>query len=125
MLVRDRMSVPAVTVPPDADYKTALKMMETHALHHLPVMDKDGKLVGMAAERDLLLAAVRFMQSGVEVSDVMHRGVVTAKPDMTLGGAARLMAKERIGGLPVVDQAGALVGIITEADILRAFAEMN
>ena len=90
-----------------------------------PVLDADGKLVGMAAERDLLIAATRFLQSNVDVGDVMHRGIVTATPGMRLAEAAKLMARERIGGLPVINHAGALVGIITEADILRAFAEID
>jgi acetoin utilization protein AcuB len=125
MLVRDRMSTPAVTVRSDTDYKAALKAMESNSLHHLPVLDVHGKLVGMAAERDLLIAATRFLQSDVEVGDVMHRGIVTATPGMSLAGAAKLMASRRIGGLPVIDDAGALVGIITEADILKAFAEID
>lgn len=125
MLVRDRMSAPAVTIRLDTDYKAALGAMESNSLHHLPVLDADGKLVGMAAERDLLIAAMRYLQSNVEVGDVMHRGIVTAGPGMSLASAATLMARERIGGLPVVDDAGALVGIITETDILRAFAESD
>ncbi len=125
MLVRDRMSTPAVTIASGADYKSALREMESHSLHHLPVLDSDGQLVGMAAERDLLVAAMHYLQSDVEVGDVMHRGVVTATPGMSLASAARLMASKRIGGLPVVDDTGALIGIITEVDILRAFAEFD
>ncbi len=125
MLVRDRMSTPAVTIRSGADYKAALRAMESNSLHHLPVLDRDGQLVGMAAERDLLIAAMHYLQSDVEVGDVMHRGVVTATPGMSLASAAKLMASERIGGLPVIDDTGALVGIITEVDILRAFAEFD
>lgn len=125
MLVRDRMSTPAVTIRSDTDYKSALRAMESHALHHLPVLDRNGKLVGMAAERDLLIAAMHYLQSNIEVGDVMHRGIVTTTPGTSLAGAAKLMASERIGGLPVIDDSGALVGIITEADILRAFAEVE
>ena len=125
MLVRDRMSKPAVTIRSDTDYKAALRAMEKNSLHHLPVLDAGGKLVGMAAERDLLVAATRYLQSDVEVGDIMHRGLVTTHPGMSLASAARLMARERIGGLPVIDDAGALVGIITETDILMAFAEFD
>jgi acetoin utilization protein AcuB len=125
MLVRDRMSTPTVTIRSDTDFKDALRSMESNSLHHLPVLDESGKLIGMAAERDLLIAATRYLHSDVEVGDVMHRGVVTATPGMRLASAAKLMASERIGGLPVVDDAGALVGIITEVDILRAFGELD
>jgi CBS domain-containing protein len=125
MLVRDRMSTPAVTIRSGCDYKVALSAMESLSLHHLPVLDRNGKLVGMAAERDLLVAATHYLQSNVEVGDVMHRGVVTATPGMSLAKAAKLMASRRIGGLPVVDDSGALVGIITESDVLKAFAEFD
>lgn len=121
MLVRDHMSTPAVTVRPDADYKVALKLMQDNGLHHLPVVDPGGNLVGIAAERDLLLAAARYLQSAVEVGDVMHRGVVTATPDMSVAQAASLMVGRRIGGLPVVDSTKQVVGIITETDLFKAF----
>ena len=120
MLVRNHMSTPAVTVRPDADYKVALKLMQDNALHHLPVVDAGGNLVGIAAERDLLLAAARFLQSEVEVAEIMHRGVVTATPDMSVSDAAALMVGKRIGGLPVVDAAKQVIGIITETDLFKA-----
>jgi CBS domain-containing protein len=85
-------------------------------------MDSDGELSGIAAERDLLIAATHYLQSPVEVGDVMHRGVVAVTPDTTAAKAAKLMVGQRIGSLPVVNGAGQVVGIVTETDILRAFA---
>lgn len=123
MLVRNHMSTPAVTVLPDTDYKMALKVMQENALHHLPVVDAGGNLVGIAAERDLLLAAAHYLQSAVEVGDIMHRRVVTATPDMSVAEAALLMVDKRIGGLPVVDHAKQVVGIITETDLFKALVK--
>lgn len=123
MLVRNHMSTPAVTVLPDTDYKMALKVMQENALHHLPVVDAGGNLVGIAAERDLLLAAAHYLQSAVEVGDIMHRCVVTATPDMSVAEAALLMVDKRIGGLPVVDHAKQVVGIITETDLFKALVK--
>ncbi|MDH3287570.1 MAG: CBS domain-containing protein [Betaproteobacteria bacterium] len=117
------MSTPAVTVRSDADYKAALKVMQENALHHLPVVDADGKLVGMAAERDLLLAATHYLQSAVEVGDIMHRGVVTVTSEMSVAEAATLMVEKRIGGLPVLDGGKQLIGIITETDMFRALVK--
>jgi len=117
------MSKPAVTIASDADYKTALKLMQENALHHLPVVDANGNLVGIAAERDLLLAATHYLQSAVEIGDIMHRGVVTVSPEMPVTDAASLMIDRRIGGLPVVDKAEGLIGIITETDIFRALVK--
>lgn len=124
MLVRDQMSSPALTVRDDEDYKVALRMMQENALHHLPVVDADGQVVGMAAERDLVLAATRYLQSAVEVGEVMHRGAVTTRPDVALTDAVGLMLRHRIGGLPVVDADQHLVGLITETDIFKVFVKM-
>ncbi len=123
MLVRDRMSAHPVTVDHDADYKIALKLMEEHRLHHVPVLNAERKLIGIVAERDLLLAATRHLQSAVEVAEVMHANVTTATLDMPIADAASLMVDHRIGGLPVVDDDAHVVGVITETDIFRAFVE--
>jgi len=120
MWVREHMSTPAVTVGPETDYQAVLKLMQDNGVHHLPVVDRSGALVGIAAERDLLIAATRFLQSKVEVSEVMHRGVVTTTPDTPITRAADVMVSHRIGGLPVVDNAGKVLGIITESDVFRA-----
>ena len=123
MLVRDRMTSRPVTIPADADYKVALQLMQDHAVHHVPVLDGRRKLVGIVAERDLLLAAMHHLQSAVEVAEVMHRDVVTATRDMPIAEAAALMVDHRIGCLPVVDARERVVGVITETDIFRAFVE--
>ena len=125
MLVRDRMSAHPVTIRSDADYKAALELMQEHDLHHVPVLDEHGTLVGIVAERDLLLAASQHLQSTIEVGEVMHRDVATATRDMPIAEAAALMVDRRIGGLPVVDAGQHVVGVITETDIFRAFVDMQ
>jgi acetoin utilization protein AcuB len=124
LLVRDRMSTPVLSVGLDQDYMNALTMMQERRLHHLPVVDAQGHLVGILGERDLLLAASRNMMSHIEVSEVMHRNVITATTTMTLAEAATLMVRHAIGGLPVVDEEQNIVGIITETDIFKAFVEL-
>lgn len=123
MFVRQHMSVPPITIRTDADYKVALALMQEHAVHHVPVLDSDGGLVGILAERDLLLAASLYLQSRVDVADVMHRDVVTVTPDTPLEQAAALLARHKIGGLPVVGGDGAVVGVITETDMLVALMD--
>jgi acetoin utilization protein AcuB len=124
MLVKDRMSTPAVTIRSNADYKAALNLMQAHALHHVPVVDAAGELAGILAERDLLIAAMRYLQSNVEVSEIMHRDVVTVTPETLITRAALLMLNHKIGGLPVVGDHNRVIGVITESDIFRAFVEM-
>ncbi len=123
MLVRDRMSTPAMTLRVDADYRTALKLMQEHALRHVPVLDAAGELAGILAERDVLVAAMRYLQSTVDVSEIMHRDVVTVTAETPITRAAMLMLNHKIGGLPVVGERNRVIGIITETDIFRAFVE--
>jgi len=80
--------------------------------------------VGIIVERDLLVAAMRYLQSRVEVGDLMTRNVVTVGPDADLNDVARTMLERKIGGLPVVEH-GRLVGIVTESDIFRRFVELQ
>jgi CBS domain-containing protein len=98
--------------------------MQQKRLRRLPVVDGDSHLVGIVVERDLLLAATRFVGSHVELDDFMTHDVVTGTPDMTLTEAARTMLERRISGLPVMEE-GRLVGIITESDIFKRFVELN
>lgn len=122
MQVCERMSSPVVTVSGDTTHRKALELMQQKRLRRLPVVDRKGELVGIVAERDLLLAATRYPGAAVDVGEVMATKLVTATPDMDLASAARLMLEHRVGGLPVVDH-GSLVGIITESDIFRRFVE--
>jgi CBS domain-containing protein len=124
MLVRNRMSRPAVTVRQDAEFQKALALMQEKKLRRLPVVDDDGRLVGIVVERDLLVAAMRYLQSRVEIGDIMTRNVVTVSPDADLVDVARTMLERKIGGLPVVED-GRLVGIVTERDIFRRFVELH
>lgn len=123
MRVRDCVSAHPISVNARDDYKYAVEVMEHHTLRHLPVLDEHEHLIGILAERDLLLAARHYLNCAVEVEEVRHRNVVTATPDMPLDEAALLMAKHHISGLPMVDSNDTVVGIITESDIFRTFAQ--
>jgi len=135
MFVRDRMSSPAVTIAPDTPFQDALQQMRDHGFRRLPVVDPKGRLVGIVSERDLLHAAptsatslsiweVHYLLWKIEVRELMTREVITTTPDTPIEDAARLMATNKIGGLPVVDGDGRVTGVITETDIFRAFVEM-
>ena len=124
MLVRDRMSAHPVTIEPESSALSALGIMQYHHLRHLPVVDASGRVLGILAERDLLLAASRHLHAGMEVSEVMSRDVITVAPESALAEAASLMARHHFGSLPVVDADQNIVGILTESDIFRAFADL-
>jgi CBS domain-containing protein len=124
MIVQSLMSSPAITVREDASFQQALALMQKHRIRRLPVVDESGRLIGIVAERDVLFATLRFLQSRVDVAEVMTRAVLTVAPEMPLQRAALTMLENKVGGLPVVD-GDRLVGIITESDIFRRFVELQ
>ena len=124
MEVRMHMSAPPIAITGDADFKTALGLMEKHRIRRLPVVDFDGVIAGIVVERDLLIAADRYLNSPVDVARIMTREVVTVRAATPVIDAATLMTERKIGGLPVVDTSGKLLGIITETDLLHALVAL-
>ncbi len=135
MFVRDCMSSPVVTIPPDKPFKMALQIMQENRFRRLPVVDKHGRLAGIISERDLLYSApapvsslsmweATYLLSRLTVQQVMTRAIIITTPNTPVEHAASLMIANKIGGLPVVDAQDHVVGMITETDIFRAFVEM-
>lgn len=131
--VRDLMRDRVYAVRPDDDLATVRDLMDDHALRHVPVVDADGDVVGLVSHRDLLRAALieradlplvveRSLLERTHVRDVMTTYVETVPPDAPLTDAARRMLESKIGSLPVTE-GRRLVGILTEADFARGFAE--
>lgn len=135
MFVRDRMSSPPVTITLDTPFQEALKSMREHQFRRFPVVDENDKLVGIVSERDLLYASpspatslsvweLNYLLSQLKVRELMTEDVITTTPGTPIEDAARLMADNKIGGLPVVDENKHVVGVITETDIFKTFVEM-
>lgn len=119
------MTVKPVTVPPSATVEEALSAMRRGRFRHLPVV-ADGALAGVVSERDLHAgehAGAGDLHRGRPVRAMMTRDVITIGADDPVEEAARLMLENKIGCLPVMED-GTLVGIITEADIFRAFVQV-
>jgi len=134
MLVHERMSKHPITVTEDTPIAQALKVMRDEKVRRLPVLDKKGKLVGIVSERDLLYASpspvtslsiyeIHYLLAQITVKEIMTRDVITVTEYTPLEEAARIMADNKIGGLPVVRN-GKLVGIITESDLFKIFTEI-
>jgi len=134
MLVKERMTRNPITIRPDTPVTEAQAMMKREKIHHLPVLDKDEKLVGIVSEKDLLYASpspastlsvyeMTSLLAKLKVDKVMSRDVITAGEDTPLEEAARTMADRGVGGLPIV-RGKTLVGIITESDLFRIFIEL-
>jgi acetoin utilization protein AcuB len=133
MFVSERMSRPVISVSPDTPINEVLAMFKREHIRRAPVM-KNGKLLGIVSESDLLNASpssattlsiweLNYLVSKVTVKDVMTQKVITVDETTPIEEAARIMADTKIGGLPVTS-AGKVVGIITETDLFKIFLEL-
>jgi CBS domain-containing protein len=123
MKVSQYMSRSVVTVTPQTEFHRAFDLMRSRRIHHLPVVEGE-RVVGIVAERDLLLAAANFGSAEVPITEIMQGPPVCVADDAELKEAARLLVVKHIGSLPVLDARKALVGIITETDIFKVAAGM-
>jgi acetoin utilization protein AcuB len=133
MLVKKRMSSPVITIEPNMPIMDALDLMKSKGIRRTPVV-KNGKLVGIVSDKDLLNAApsdatslsvweLNYLLAKITVGEIMTKEVITITEDTPIEEAAYLMAVNKIGGLPVLSN-GYLVGLITETDLFRIFLEL-
>jgi acetoin utilization protein AcuB len=133
MLVSDRMKTPVLTITPDIPIHEALNILKHEQIRHIPVL-QEGKLVGIVTNEDLFYASpspatslsiwdMNYLISKVTVKEVMTENVVTVTEDTPIEQAALIMAKQKIGCLPVMRD-NVLVGIITETDLLIILPEL-
>ncbi len=133
--VREIMTSPAIVVHQNAHINEVQALMEEHGIRRLPVVDDDGRLVGIVSAGDLREAMAVIAASVVNpyapeaseewltVDEIMTPNPITITPDEPIWRVAELFIRHKIGGLPVVDEQGDLLGIVTESDLLRLVAE--
>ena len=122
--VADLMTPDPVTVQPTAPVGEVWKTMVERRFRHMLVSDDANRLLGLASQRDLVAEA---NSAGIQIdgeddrpmSELMHTSVVTVLPECCAAEAARYMLSSKHSCLPVVNDGGVLVGILTEADFLR------
>lgn len=136
--VEDVMTTDVVSVRQTAEYKDIASLLRELHVSALPVLDEADHLVGVVSEADLLLKEVgqealgghlissgrrgeRAKAAGVTAAELMTTPAVTIRPDDSLAVAARLMHDRHVKRLPVVDQTGRLVGIVSRVDLLSVF----
>jgi acetoin utilization protein AcuB len=133
MLVGERMSKPVITISPDMPIAEAMNMMKVEKVRRFPVV-KEGKLLGVVSDKDLLNASpspvstlsiweMNYLLNKITVSEVMVKNVLSVTEDTPIEQAARIMADNKIGGLPVMRDGG-VVGMITETDLFKMFLEL-
>jgi CBS domain-containing protein len=141
--VADVMIEDVISVSPDTSFKRLVDLLWINDASALPVVDRKGVLLGIVTESDLLVRA-QFIPKGetesaagsshraqilgkleaaapLVAADVMTTPVVTVRPDATLSDTARLMRARKLRRLPVLDAAGALVGMVSQLDLLKVF----
>lgn len=114
------MSTDLVTIGKEASIQEAMALMKRESIRHLPVVDKQMKLLGWITDADLRGVLIASMLEELTIEDVMIRKPFTVHPEMLLEEAARILLEKRVGGLPIVKD-GTLVGVITTVDVLSAF----
>jgi len=129
--VKERMTKNPTWVTPEEALKDAVWKMERGHFRHLPVVDNEGKLIGMLSDRDIRLirpslafvgkddAMVQLWSLAVQQAAVFDP--ISVKPETTLKEAADLMLRWHVGGLPVADDQHKLIGMITYTDLLRDY----
>lgn len=133
MLVKDRMTPDPVVITTDTSLKEALEIVRSKPFRHLPVLDENGKLVGIVTEKSLVYASptsttalsvfeVDYILSRTKVGQIIQGSVISVGPDWPIEEAARVMVDRRIGCLPVIED-DKLIGIISDTDIFRVFVE--
>ena len=132
MHVRELMTPNPITIGPDMPVLEARQLMFNQRIRHLLVVGEE-RLQGIVTDRDIRLSLpsqgtslsvweVNYLLARLTVGKIMSTKLLTMGPNCEAADAARLMLTHRIGGLPVVDW-GRVIGIVTETDIVRAFAE--
>jgi CBS domain-containing protein len=130
--VGDVMTTPVVSTEPTATYQQLVRLLATHRISGVPVIDRLGRAVGVVSETDLLdrLAPRRprpwwrghgVSKRGTTARDLMTSPAVTAMPSTPIAEAVRRMRDANVTRLPVENDLGVLVGIVTRADLLRVF----
>lgn len=134
-LVKNWMTRDVISITPEALLPEVGQLMATKRIRHLPVMDQ-GQLVGIITWGDVREAEpspaelleeweLDYILTKVKIRQIMTRKPLTINQDATIVEAADLMLSQKIGGLPVVDDSGKIVGMFTESDMLRTVAEMQ
>ncbi|MFP4563270.1 MAG: CBS domain-containing protein [Spirochaetia bacterium] len=134
MKVSKIMTHNPITVRPSTPVTDAQALMRKEKIHRLPVLDESNRLVGITAEKDILYASpspastlsvyeMSALLGKLTVDKVMTKKVLTVDEDTLIEDAARIMADNDIGGLPVMRKEK-IVGIVTESDVFKLLIEL-
>ncbi len=151
--IADLMTRDPITVRPETPLQDAIHLLADNRISGLPVVTEAGEIAGLLSEDDLmwqatgaplpayimLLDSVIYLTNPTRYTEELHKalgqtvqevmsdkkGLVTIRPDASVRQAAQIMHDKKVRRLPVVDEAGHLVGILTQGDIVRAMADSD
>ena len=113
------MSNDLLTIAPDKPLSEVKNLFKKKSIHHVPVVEGK-KIVGLITTTDLYWLNKRFQEyEGMQASDVMTTKLATLNPDAKIGVAAQIFLRNWFHALPIVNEAGELLGIVTTFDILK------
>ena len=136
MFVSERMSTDLITIGPDFTIAEVKNKMSKNSIRHLPVVGREGELVGIVTDRDLrdampstLLKKPNYEETVAKimnylVSDIMTRDPITIYGYFTIQDALLVIQKKKVGALPVIDEQGQLIGLLSTRDLLTAFVNV-
>ena len=121
MKAKDLMTSNPSVVTPETSVQDAARLMQREDTGVLPVVESQQslRLIGVITDRDLALRVVAEGKMSATVRDAMSSGVQSAKPDDDAKDVMALMAREQVRRIPIVDESGQVVGIVSQADIVR------
>ena len=126
--VRDWMSKPVVVVDPDSSVKYALTLMRRRKIHSVVVaMSEKNPTYGIVTSTDVRdkIVAVGRNPAETSVREIMSGPIFTGNPDWTLMQCSQVMQEKHIHHLPIADESGALIGLISVTDIFAAIEEIG
>ena len=136
MPVQNWMTTDVVSVGPDTSLLKVGKLMKDHHIRRIPVVDENGQVVGIISDRDVRDASpskattldmyeMHYLLAELKAKNIMTTKPITVKPTDTVEQAALIMLDNKVGGLPVVDDSGKLVGIISDHDVFKALVDIT
>jgi len=136
MIIRDWMTKDVITVDPEASMMRAAKLMKEKNIRRLPVVDDRGKLVGILSDRDVKEASpskattldvheLYYLLSEIKVKNIMTSNPLTIKDTDTVVKCAAIMHDKKVSGLPVLNDSGDMVGIMTQNEVYRVLLSIT
>lgn len=119
MIARDIMTRKVHTISPEASVQELAQLLSRHDISGVPVVSKDGNIIGIVSEADILGKVVR---EGLRVADIMSAEIISVDEQTRVGEIAALLTERKIKRVPVMRN-GKLVGIVCRADIVHAVAQ--